>query len=169
MERNPGSGYSGILSVQEGAVVFAYIEYARFSVFKWENGKYLERQRELLKSIGKTKHYCVRNLKKNLFTKWQFFGMIARDLVRVQLDLNNLERNPRHIYPKHILFRGEYEIMDYTLIDQIYISIMLPGQVYLVDQFTEQVLSVFIEFQCPQRVLVLSPKFEIGILPLIIC
>lgn len=43
--------------------------------------------------------------------------MIARDLVRVQLDLNNLERNPRHIYPKHILFRGEYEIMDYTLID----------------------------------------------------
>jgi hypothetical protein len=43
LERNPGSGYSGILSVQEGAVVFAYIEYARFSVFKWENGKYLER------------------------------------------------------------------------------------------------------------------------------
>jgi hypothetical protein len=117
LERNPGSGYSGILTVQEGAVVFAYIEYARFSVFKWENGKYLERQRELLKSIGKTKHYCVRNLKRNKFTKWQFFGMIARDLVRVQLDLNNLERNPRHIYPKHILFRGEYEIMDYTLID----------------------------------------------------
>jgi hypothetical protein len=60
LERNPSSAYSGILQIQDGILVFAYIEYARFSVFRWENGKYLERQRELLKSIGKTKHYCVR-------------------------------------------------------------------------------------------------------------
>lgn len=43
LERNPGGGYGSILNILDGVVVFSYIEYARFSVFKWEKGKYLER------------------------------------------------------------------------------------------------------------------------------
>jgi hypothetical protein len=62
------------------------------------------------------------------------------------LDMNWGRRFTRYIYPKDIIFRGEFEIQDYDFIDHIYIAILLPGQVYIVDQYTEQVLSAFTEF-----------------------
>ena len=63
------SGYSGLLNLMYGILIYGYLEYARFSVFRWEGGRYLERKRELLKSMGSTKNLCITNLKKSRYVK----------------------------------------------------------------------------------------------------
>ena len=75
----------------------------------------------------------------------------------------------KFIYPKDLIFRGEYEIVDYQFIDRVHIAVLLPGQAFIVDQLTESVISACTNFSVPQRTLILSPLFECNFLPLIIC
>jgi hypothetical protein len=39
----------------------------------------------------------------------------------------------RFIYPKELLFRGEFDIVDYQFIDTVFIAVLLPGQAFIVD------------------------------------
>ena len=46
---------------------------------------------------------------------------------------------------------------------------MLPGQVFILDQYTEQVVSVYKDLVSPQQSLILGPGFEVDSLPIILC
>jgi hypothetical protein len=70
LEHHPStSGYSCLLNLMDGILIYGYVEYARFSEFQWEGGRYMERKRELLKSMRSTKNWCITNLKKSRYVK----------------------------------------------------------------------------------------------------
>lgn len=79
------SFYAGSLSLCENVIVFGYNEYARFSVFKWNQlkRKYMEMNRALLKKKGSTKHIGAKLMKKNRFVKHQFYCSMVKDICRV--------------------------------------------------------------------------------------
>ncbi len=76
------------MTMTELIIIIGYTEYARFSVLKWNPTKnnYIEIKRSVLKTIGSTRKYFVSNMKKSKYVKLQFFCVIKRDLLRVQLN-----------------------------------------------------------------------------------
>jgi hypothetical protein len=85
----------------------------------------------------------------------------------VDLDLKGIHVDDVYaLHPKTTLFRGEYDVVDYQVINDIYVAILLPAQVFIVEQLTEQVLSIFTGYTELQSILILSPCFEYASLPL---
>ncbi len=58
---------------------------------------------------------------------------MVKDICRVQLDLVGEQKYTHSLHPMDILFRGEFDVIDYELVDQIYIAVLFPGQVYIFD------------------------------------
>jgi hypothetical protein len=142
--------------------------HGKFQLFRWNGSKYIEYMRYRLKKSGETKHFMVQNLKKAKYCKNQFYCQIKKDVCRVTLDFEGkLVDWNRRLHPKDVLFRGECDLIDYEVIENLYLVVQLPSSIFVVDQLTEQVLYVFSEFKEPQRTLVISPLFEIGIAPIV--
>lgn len=149
-------------------IIISYTEYARFSVLKWnpEKNNYIEMKRSVLKTIGSTRAYFISTMKKSKYVKLQFFCVIKRDLIRVQLNDIAVIKLNGHLHPKEMLYRGESDVIDYEQIDQIYIAILFKDYISIIDQFTQSILCTY-KFQIPVRCVVLSPHFEVGNLPLV--
>jgi hypothetical protein len=99
-------------------VICGFNEFTRLSVFTWDSKRYIESKRTLMKTIGSTRHFVVTQLKKSKFQKHQFYCVINKDVCRVNLDVNGVyTKMPGSIHPKDVLFRGEFNIVDYQVID----------------------------------------------------
>ena len=103
-----------------------------------------------LKKSGETKHFIVTNLKKSKLAKYQFYCNISKDVCRVTLDFEakNADWNKK-LHPKDTLFRGEVDVVDYQVIENLYLIVLLPSSIFVVDQLTEQILYVYSEFKEP--------------------
>jgi hypothetical protein len=143
------SQYSALEILTDDMIVFGYSEYARISVYQWDptgslknlfknmkplpkgtgSGYYRETKRTVLKTIGCTKKWCIKKIKRNPNVKHQFFCSSRNDLMRVSLDMQSNHR----IHPNDIVFRGELDIMDFVQVDSIYIAIMMPCKIFIVD------------------------------------
>ncbi len=55
-------------------------------------------------------------------------------MCRVNLDFTgNSTKYYKKLHPKDTLFRGEFDVVDYELIENLYIVVLLPGSVFVVD------------------------------------
>jgi hypothetical protein len=92
----------------------------------------------LLKRKGATKQFKVTNIKRSPNKRYEFFCTINKDVCRVTLDLaHEFVDELTSLHPKDTIFRGEFDIVDYQIIDQIYIVVLLPAQIFIVDYLTE--------------------------------
>lgn len=165
--------YASIGVLSEDLIIMGYSAFSRFSVYQWDPkkkqasplGGYAEVKRSVVKTIGSTRSWVIKNIKRSRWVKHQFFCSTKGDLLRVNLDMTPSKK----VHPNDILFRGETEILDYQLVDSIYIAILFQYHVYVIDQYTEQIVSVFKDMTYPQKSLLLGPGFEVDVLPLIIC
>ncbi|TNV80824.1 hypothetical protein FGO68_gene13659 [Halteria grandinella] len=129
-----------------------------------DSGVYKQVLKTLLKTMGQTKHWNISIIRRNPWVKNQFLCASKNDCLRVNLDTTN----PYRSHPNDIVFRAEHEITDFKLVDQIILIVMVrQSSIFLVDQFTEQILAVIKDFKSAPDRLYLGPDFELDTMPLL--
>ena len=66
-------------------------------------------------------------MKKSTVIDRQIYCTVRKDLFRLTLDIDGeYTKTTGSIHPSTVLFRGEQEILDYQVVNQYYVTILLP-------------------------------------------